>query len=320
MAGLQFGQVLGRQVVPARDEGLAGVGSLELAEAGDVRRAQAHEGLGVRVGREERLPGGVVLVGRDLHVERPEDLDAGGLLEGFLHTLRAILEDREAREAVPDDDLAGGAGATELVEDLGPEDSAAFDRALADIWRLDARDKQVELHDRHTGCHDVVQPTGHRHTWNRCCNALDAGGDQALDRLELGVGVAAFRTRDLEVHVEVLRGGIRAVDDLLDEWVANDVGHEPELDPCRVRICGRTSGGRSHARWPNRRGRGGCRRRPAAARSKDEGDGCRQSQPAASIHGLDSSSIPSELCRPGPSRRRTTTARTAGQSSLIGHR
>src|SRR6185295_4649911 len=230
VARLDLGEVLGGQAIAAADERRRGVGRLQLAEAGDVRRAQADEGLGVRVGREERLPGGVVLVGRDLDVEWAEDLEPGGGLQRFLDAPRPVLEHREAREAVADDDRAGGTRAAQLLDDLLAEDASALDGTLADVRRLDRGHEQVELHDRGAAVDDLVERARHRLAGDGRRDPLDASGDEGLDGLELGVGVTSLGTRDLEVDIEVLRRGIRAVDDLLDERVAQDVGDEPELD------------------------------------------------------------------------------------------
>ena len=71
-----------------------------------------------------------------------------------------------------------------------------------------------------------------------------------------------LRARDLEVDVEVLGRRLGAVDDLLDERVADDVGDESDLDllgrGCRRRGLGR---GRSSRGRSSRRRGGRCRRR-----------------------------------------------------------
>ena len=82
---------------------------------------------------EERLPGGVILVGRDLDVEWAQDLEAGGGRERLPDALGTVLQDGEAREAVADDDLAGGARAADLRKDFATQDAAALDRALTDL-------------------------------------------------------------------------------------------------------------------------------------------------------------------------------------------
>ena len=148
------------QVVAAGDEFVA-IGGVELAEARDVRRAEADQRDGVGIGGVELLPVIVVLDGADLHVEGPEDREARRGLQRFLDALGAVLEHGEAGEAVADDDLALGRGAAELVDDHLAEDAAALGRLLADIGRLDRGAEQIELHDRHAAGDDVVEAVGH---------------------------------------------------------------------------------------------------------------------------------------------------------------
>ena len=180
VAGLDLGQVLGGQVVAAGHERRARVGGLELAEAGDVRRAQADEGLGVRVGRQEGLPGRVVLVRRDLDVEWAEDLDAGCRGERLLHALGPVLEDREAREAVADDDLAGrgsrhrasqgpsGRGCVRLSTERSPTYGA-----LTEVTsRLNCTIGVPPVDD-------LVESAGHRLARDGRRDALDAGRRRA---------------------------------------------------------------------------------------------------------------------------------------------
>src|SRR5206468_2523153 len=109
----------------------------------------------------------------------------------------------------------------ELVEHLLAEDSPALDGALPDVWRVNRCDEQVELHDGNARRNDLVETAGHGLGGNGGRDPLDARRDEVVDELELLVRLAAFRPGDLELDVEVLGGSLGAVDDLLDERVAD---------------------------------------------------------------------------------------------------
>ena len=184
--------------------GLASWSGPRLARSGAHRPIKRD---GVGVGGEQRLPGGVVRRRIDGDVERPEDLQTGRLGERLLHADGAVLQHREAGEAVPDDHLAGRLGATEQLEHLAAEDAPGLHRALADVRSVDARAQQVELDDGNARLDDVVEPVGHRLAGHRDRQSVDARPTRAFcGRGQLGVGVAAGRTGDLDVDAEVLGG------------------------------------------------------------------------------------------------------------------
>ena len=171
------------------------------------------------------------------------------------------------------------------------EDASALDGPFADVRRLDRGHEQVELHDRGARVDDLVETAGHRFARDGRRDALDAGRDERLDGLELRVGVTTLGSRDLQLDVEVVGRGVRAVDDLLDERVAQHVGHEPELDRLRDRGPGRGHRGgrladRCHARRCRRWGRGRATARATGCEQQHEGR--KQCEPGSVL----SSSVP----------------------------
>ena len=121
--------------------------------------------------------------------------------------------------------------------------------------------EQVELHDRGARVDDLVERARHRSPGTDVAMPWTPAATSAWTSAELRVGVAALGSRDLELDVQVGGRGVRAVDDLLDERVAQHVGHEPDLDRLRDRGSGRGHRGgrladRGRARRRRRWGRG----------------------------------------------------------------
>ena len=164
--------------------------------------------------------------------------------------------------------------AAELLEDLGAEDAAALDRPLADVGALTPLSSRLnwttgmpavdDLVERRSPC--VAPGTDVAMPWT-------PASDERLDQGELLVGVAALGTRDLEVDAQVVGRQLRAVDDLLDERVAQHVGHETELDRSAPARAGARATGRSTAAPPT-----------APARSAPTAPATRRAAVAAARH------------------------------------
>ena len=222
----QSGRILGKAIV----DKLVGVGGVQLAEARDVRGAEAHERDSVGICGVELLPMIVILDSADLHIEGAENSDAGRSLERLFDALRAVLEHGQPRKAVAENDLSLRSGAADFFDDRLAENAPTLGGLLADIRRFHRSAQEIVLNDRNAARYDVVKAAGHRIAWNRGRDSLCAGVDDILHELQLTVRRGPLLLRHFKGDSEIVRGGLRAVDDLLNEWVALGVGDKPDRD------------------------------------------------------------------------------------------